>query len=337
MKITKHNYEIFFIDYFDGSLTKSQEKELFLFLENNPELKNEFDNFENIQLIPQDEATFDNKNILRLIPENAMFCITENENLCISDIENDITELEKANFQLRLKNNSDLEKDYNLFKQTKLKADTSIVFKHKNRIKRNVIPIGMVRTIMASAAAILLFALVFTQINNNDFSNKGAALNNIDYGFSESKTAIVFQPNTTEQNLQTQNNFNSQKIVNKHNNLVNNSETEQDSLHNAGFKQFPEINTKVKQRRIFVSENNSMQIAKVTITKSTVTNTTEKKSIKEQINLWKIAESGVKTWNAVTSSNVKLNNNYTEEGEIENVSFSYKRLKLNKSFNKNKY
>jgi len=337
MKITTHNYEIFFIDYFDGNLTKSQEEELFLFLENNPKLKTEFDEFENIQLIPEEEAIFDNKNVLRLIPENSIFCITENENLCISDIENDITESEKNNLQLRLKNNSELEKDYNLFKQTKLKADTSIIFKHKNRIKRNVIPMGMIRTAMASAAAILLFALVFTQMYNTDFSNSGTAINNIDYSFSGSKTAIVFQPNTTEQNTQTQNNYNSQKIVNKENNLVNNSETEQDSLQNAGSKQFPEINTKVKQQRIFVSENNSMPIAKVTITKPAVVNTTEKKSIKQQINLWKIAESGVKTWNAVTSSNAKMNNNYTQEGEIENVSFSYKKLKLSRSFNKNKY
>ena len=50
MKINSHNYESWFLDYFERNLTAQQEKELFLFLDENPTLKEEFEAFENISL-----------------------------------------------------------------------------------------------------------------------------------------------------------------------------------------------------------------------------------------------------------------------------------------------
>ncbi len=50
MEINLHNYEAFFLDHKEGNLSKEQEKELFLFLEQYPYLHEELDSFENIVL-----------------------------------------------------------------------------------------------------------------------------------------------------------------------------------------------------------------------------------------------------------------------------------------------
>ena len=50
MEINLHNYEAFFLDYKEGSLSAEQEKELFLFLEQHPHLYEELHAFENIVL-----------------------------------------------------------------------------------------------------------------------------------------------------------------------------------------------------------------------------------------------------------------------------------------------
>lgn len=48
--ITRENYEIWFLDYAEGKLNASQKETLFKFLQNNPDLKQELENFESIEL-----------------------------------------------------------------------------------------------------------------------------------------------------------------------------------------------------------------------------------------------------------------------------------------------
>ncbi|KXK46137.1 MAG: hypothetical protein UZ10_BCD003001461 [Bacteroidetes bacterium OLB10] len=62
--INRENYEIWFIDYFDGKLSPEQTAELLLFLEENGDLKLEFDSFSNITL-PEQDVKFENKMSLK--------------------------------------------------------------------------------------------------------------------------------------------------------------------------------------------------------------------------------------------------------------------------------
>lgn len=50
MNINKDNYEVWFLDYFENQLRAEQVAELFLFLEQHPSLKDEFNSFENTTL-----------------------------------------------------------------------------------------------------------------------------------------------------------------------------------------------------------------------------------------------------------------------------------------------
>ena len=61
MKISNENYEIWFLDYYEGQLAPEQVQELMNFLELNLDLKEEFEQFENITLIPEHTEKFDDK------------------------------------------------------------------------------------------------------------------------------------------------------------------------------------------------------------------------------------------------------------------------------------
>ena len=51
-KITRNNYEVFFLDYHEGLLSGEQMAEVILFLEKNEDLMEEFYSFENVSLDP---------------------------------------------------------------------------------------------------------------------------------------------------------------------------------------------------------------------------------------------------------------------------------------------
>ncbi len=65
MEINKNNYEAFFLDYYDGNLPAEQVAVLLLFVEQHPELKEEFESFENITLEDLPSIGFDNKSSLK--------------------------------------------------------------------------------------------------------------------------------------------------------------------------------------------------------------------------------------------------------------------------------
>lgn len=66
MKIARTNYEAFFLDYYEGTLPEPQVAELMLFLEQHPDLKEQFYDFENISLNDfEDDIAFGNKEELK--------------------------------------------------------------------------------------------------------------------------------------------------------------------------------------------------------------------------------------------------------------------------------
>ncbi|MGB6036860.1 MAG: hypothetical protein WBG42_11380 [Cryomorphaceae bacterium] len=52
-KITRHNYEAFFLDYIEGNLSEDLNTELQAFLSQNPDLASELEEFENVSLEPE--------------------------------------------------------------------------------------------------------------------------------------------------------------------------------------------------------------------------------------------------------------------------------------------
>ncbi len=133
MNINKNNYEAYFLDYHEGNLSPQEVADLFLFLSQHPELKKDFENFENILLEDFSLPVFGDK-------ENLKKNITTNncDDYFIRFIEGTLTANEIQLLEVFLKLNPASLKSFNLFKKTKLQTDTSIVFKNKLVLKRPI-------------------------------------------------------------------------------------------------------------------------------------------------------------------------------------------------------
>lgn len=64
MNITKNNYEEFLIDHLHGELNGNLLKEMELFLQNNPSVKEEFELLQKTILVPDEKIIFQNKDLL---------------------------------------------------------------------------------------------------------------------------------------------------------------------------------------------------------------------------------------------------------------------------------
>ena len=132
--ITRENYEIWFIDFFDRNLDSNQEAMLFSFLEDNQDLKIEFESFDNISLNPTKE-TLDNK--LDLKKDNGIPEVNLNnfELFAIADMEEGLTNSDKQKLNKLSINHPEIKKEIELVNKTKL-SPTSVEFEDKEALKQ---------------------------------------------------------------------------------------------------------------------------------------------------------------------------------------------------------
>lgn len=142
-QINKNNYEAFFLDYHEGNLSPQQVADLLLFVEQHPELKEEFECFENFVLEDFSSIEFENKSNLKkdLTPtlskgEGAQINFNNKDDYFIRSIENTLNTAEIRLLDNFIKQHPHYLNDLELFKKTKLFADDSIKFENKNEFKR---------------------------------------------------------------------------------------------------------------------------------------------------------------------------------------------------------
>ncbi len=155
MNINRNNYEEAFIDYFDGKLSAERVADLFLFLESNPELKNEFENFHAVTL-ESSQIEFPFKNELKR-------GVVNDENVSqymIAFVEGDLTADEQSSLDSYLKLNPSRENDLKIFKSTKLIPGNEI-FPGKRELKK-IVPFAFNfnNTISYAIAAMLILSLI---------------------------------------------------------------------------------------------------------------------------------------------------------------------------------
>jgi hypothetical protein len=162
MKINKNNYEIYFLDHFDGNLSVEDERELVLFLNNNPKLKEEFDGFANIQL-DDEETVFKNKSSLLKKEIVGFASINENnfEEYFIGYFEGDLLKDEKIEVEKFVALNPSLKEEFNTHKKIFLPKE-KVVFANKSSLKKKTVIIPFqFKSMMATAASIVLLISVF--------------------------------------------------------------------------------------------------------------------------------------------------------------------------------
>lgn len=139
MTINRNNYEIYIIDYLDGNLSPAQVDELLLFLNQNPDIKEEVDGLENtLPEAAEEPAVFTGKAALKQLDPSRPGSIKrdDHETWFIAAVEGTLSEDEMLILDDFLKENPDLQKDFDLFMATKLEADANVVFQDKDLLKQ---------------------------------------------------------------------------------------------------------------------------------------------------------------------------------------------------------
>lgn len=170
MKINRNNYEVFFIDFYDGKLTDMLKLEMELFLEENPDLKEEFEAFENIT-INTNKVSFSAKQELKrkeIVEVNGID--EENyESAFIAWHEDELNADEKALLLSFLEKNPHLDKEFQLHALLLLKKDR-VVFEGKELLRKKAY-IGYY-WYGAAAALLLLFTAGFFLNQNKSIQSQ---------------------------------------------------------------------------------------------------------------------------------------------------------------------
>lgn len=259
--INLNNYEIYFIDYFDGNLTAEQAAELFLFLEKNPTLKEEFNAFNNTSISNLNtQEVFEDKFVLKVLTTPTAASINE---WLIAEIEGTLSKEQIKQLEAFLVANPQYNKDRELYKQTILIADEQDEFAYKSSLKKGVVkPLYSSNKFYYSVAAVLLALLVSIYIipnsnttkqfgtknptkidtlKNDLRDNEKSIINNVSENpttekintaenkeVKNSPTNKIVTPQNFASNtpIKDQNNSNDKSITNKNKNDLNNNDAE---------------------------------------------------------------------------------------------------------------
>lgn len=167
--INRNNYESFFMDYLDGEMSPEQVVELMTFFEENPDLKTELEEFEEINIEP-DKKRFESKISLKkpFIVNNSNF-----EDLCIASLEDDLTKEEVTLFQNWLQQNPLKTREFELYKKTRLIPE-KITFDYKSTLKKSSVVrffTPKVRVYFSAAASIIILITLYLFVSRPDNEN----------------------------------------------------------------------------------------------------------------------------------------------------------------------
>jgi len=164
MKISRDNYESFFLGYLDGTLSDPQISELENFLLSNPDLRNELEGMENAILVPENYI-YPDKNLL--YKTDTISKIHENnfEYYCAASIEGDLNSFQMTDLSSYLSQHPECEKELELYQKTILKPDLSLRYNNKTGLKKKIpfsASLIIYSTLSAAAAITLILFLMKT-------------------------------------------------------------------------------------------------------------------------------------------------------------------------------
>lgn len=164
MNINRDNYEIWLLDYHEGRLDDSTKAAVMTFLEQHPELEEEFYSFESFSLA--DEAviseSYPDKSELR---KSDTINADTIQQWLIAGLEGDLKEEQQNRLAHFLQEYPSYMPDRELFLKTRLEADPTEVFENKAGLRRvKVIPIFTPGGVLRYAALVLLLLGVWELI-----------------------------------------------------------------------------------------------------------------------------------------------------------------------------
>ena len=158
MKITRENYEIWFLDFMEGRLNRQETEEVRTFMSQHPDLAEEMENIVP-PLFSDSEILFPGKEKLKKDPFEDPEIL---EDSIIARMEGDLNETEKKSLDAWLNHHPEKRQLVNLYENTRLKPDLDLVFPDREKLKKkSTLRVVWIR--VASVAAILLMLFYLFQ------------------------------------------------------------------------------------------------------------------------------------------------------------------------------
>jgi len=133
MKINRSNYESYFIDYIDGTLSDDLVDDLLDFLQENPDLAEELNAVKSMTLEPQ-QSTFTAK--ASLYKNTNEISADSFEMQAVAYLEGDLKEPAQQQFLTEIADDSDKLKTLHLLQKAKLNPNLAIVYPNKKELLR---------------------------------------------------------------------------------------------------------------------------------------------------------------------------------------------------------
>ena len=182
MNINRDNYEEYFLLYADNELSKTERKVVEIFVQENPDLKEEFSMWKLSINIPDEDLKLLDKTFLL---KNEPAFINENnyEEIFVLYHDNELSLLQKTETEKFITQNTKYKTEFELIGKAKLTPDNLIVYPDKKKLYRKeksgkVIPLILWRAL--AAAVFIGFGLWITisYSNKNGISQPAATATN---------------------------------------------------------------------------------------------------------------------------------------------------------------
>lgn len=154
MNINRNNYEEYFLLYADNELSKTERKVVEIFVQENPDLKEEFSMWKLSINSPDEDVKLLDKSFL--LKENSSF-INENnyEEIFVQYYDNELSDEQKKETEKFVIENPKSKEDFELIGKAKLIPENAIVYPSKKQLYRKeksgkVVPIILWRSIAAA-------------------------------------------------------------------------------------------------------------------------------------------------------------------------------------------
>jgi hypothetical protein len=349
MKINRDNYEVFLVDYLDGKLSPSSVSELMLFLEQNPDLKCEFEGIEDAVLVAEEIAYSDKSELKKKSFLNSGID-NELEYISIASIEGVLTEPEQLKLNSEIIQNKKFERQINTYKKTILQPNSEIHFTGKAQLKRTrIVPMRYttLRKSISIAASIGLIIGVYTigKIFVYENPKQLNSTNNV--------IVSVNPPENAETKKQVTENITIAKnAVPKNRNIstaiVNTKKTDTSSnIENVPRAEFvPSMLSSIESKSVVIQKNIQYEQVALTIEDyyrqkefaneylQTKTSDQTAQSSYREIGLFEVLQYGVHSFGKLIGREIRLNAKKDKNGRIEEISFESKLIAFSKEIRK---
>ncbi len=152
MNIDRHNYEAWFLDHLEGRLNEAQGRDLQEFLKQHPELRQELEDFQWVELPHEPVAHPSKERLKRTFSGHTL------DDLLIGELEGDLNQGEQQELEKVLEESPDARRMRNLYQKTRLEPKT-VACPDKSALKK-----GTDRRVVwfrSAAAAAAIVALAF--------------------------------------------------------------------------------------------------------------------------------------------------------------------------------